>query len=184
MPSYTRYIYTAFLFILLNFFSCKDNSSDNISAQNIDSGIKWEKINTGLENIKKLKKPAFMFFYTEWCIYCTKMNSEVFGDREVSQYLNDNFISIRVNPEKDTETVEIMGEKISPSKLMAYTGSTGFPTMLFWDRNKRPVTTVPGFIEKQKFLQILKYLKDECYESNISINDYMKNPELCRNKKN
>lgn len=184
MSKYTRYIYTAFLFVLLNNFSCKDNSNDKISAQNIETGIKWEKINAGMSNIKKLNKPALMFFYTDWCIYCTKMNSEVFSDPEISQYLNENFVSIKVNPEKDNETVEIMGEKISPSKLMSYTGSTGFPTTLFWDRNKKPVTTVPGFIEKKTFLQILKYLKEECYESNISLNDYINKPDLCRIKKN
>ena len=184
MPAYIRYIYTIFIFILLSNFSCKENSSEKVSAQNIETGIKWEKINTGLDNITKLKKPALMFFYTDWCIYCTKMTSEVFNDPEISQYLNQNFISIKVNPEKDSETVEIMGEKMSASKLMAYTGSTGFPTTLFWDKNKKPVTTVPGFIEKKTFLPILKYLKEECYEKNISLKDYMNKPDLCKVKKN
>jgi len=184
MPSYTKCLYTIIFFILLNIVSCKENSEEKASAQSISSGIKWEKINTGLENTKKLKKPALIFFYTEWCIYCTKMTSEVFNDPEISQYLNDNFISIKINPEKDNDQVEIMGEKVSPSKLMAYTGSRGFPTTLFWDKNKKPVTAVPGFIEKKTFLQLLKFLKEECYIYNISLKDYMNKPELCKAKKN
>jgi thioredoxin-related protein len=181
MHSYTRYIYTVLL-ILVSFFSCKENSNDNVSAQGINPGTKWEKINTGMDNIKKMKKPALIFFYTDWCLYCTKMTSEVFNDPEISQYLNENFISMKINPEKDNDLVDIMGEKISASKLMAYTGSRGYPTTLFWDKNKKPVTTVPGYIQKKTFLQILKYLKHECYEQNISINDYMNKPELCRIK--
>jgi thioredoxin-related protein len=177
-----RYFFTILLILFFSNFSCKENNNEKVTARGMESATKWEKLNTGLENIKKLKKPAMMFFYTDWCVYCKKMNSEVFSDPEVSLYLNENFISIRVNPEKENDTIEVMGDKITASKLMELTGSNGFPTTLFWDKTKKPVTTVPGFIEKEKFLQILKYLKDECYENKISINDYMKNPDLCRKK--
>jgi thioredoxin-related protein len=66
---------------------------------------------------------------------------------------------------------------------MSYTGSKGFPTILFLDSRKKPVTTIPGYVEKKTFLPILKYLKEECYESKISLDSYIQNPELCRAKK-
>ena len=178
-----KYIFTMFLILFICSFSCKDSGKDKVSAQNEKINVRWEKISTGLETARVQEKPVLMFFYTEWCIYCKKMDSEVFSDSEISQYINENFISMRINPEKDKDTLEIMGEKVPPAKLMAYTGSNGFPTTLFLNNKKKPITTVPGFVEKHTFLSMLKYLRGECYESKIPFDTYLKNPDVCKAKK-
>ncbi len=183
MSDKIKYFYTMFLILLISSFSCKGNGSDNLPAKSEIIPVKWEKISAGFESAETQKKPLLIFFYTEWCIYCKKMNSEVFDDPEISKFMNENFISIRVNPEKEIETFDIMGEKLPAAKLMAYTGSNGFPTTLFLDNKKKPITTVPGFIEKGTFLSILKYLKAECYENKVSLDNYIKNPDLCRARK-
>lgn len=183
MSNKIKYIFITVLIMLISCFSCKENSSDKATAKNEEITVKWEKISDGLKNAELQKKPVLIFFYTEWCIYCKKMISENFNDPEISQYMNGNFISLKVNPEKESEVFEIMGEKIPPAKLMAYTGSNGFPTMLFLSNKIKPVTTIPGFIEKRTFLSILKYMKDECYENKVSIDDYIKNHDICRGKK-
>lgn len=183
MQKKIKYTITMFLILLISCFSCKENSSDSVSAKNENAAVRWEKMSAGIQNTGSVKKPVLMFFYTEWCIYCKKMDSEVFSDPEISQYLNENFVSMRVNPEKESGSIEIMGEKVTPSKLMAYAGANGFPTTLFLDDEKKPVTTIPGFVEKKAFLSILKYLKEECYQDKISLGDYIKNPEICRAKK-
>lgn len=176
-----KYIIPALIFISI--FSCKQSSSDNSQLQSTAKHVTWSSLSDGLKNAELQKKPAVIFFYTEWCIFCKKMDSEVFEDREVLQYMNENFVSIRVNPEKSGETIDIMGEKVSAAKLMSLTGARGFPTLLFFDSKKKPVTTLPGFVEKKTFLNILKYLKNECYESGIKIDDYIKNPEKCSSRK-
>ncbi len=177
-----KYTFITLLILIISGFSCKDNN--NISAKNEDLTVKWETISGGLKNAELQKKPVLIFFYTEWCIYCKKMISEDFGDPEIAQYLNENFVSVKANPERDNDSFEIMGEKIPPAKLMSYTGSRGFPTLLFLNSRIKPVTTIPGFVEKNTFLPILKYMKNECYESKISIDNYLKNPDLCKPKKN
>lgn len=171
------------IILLICCFSCNENEVNKVSAQNKETPVRWEKITSGLQNAKLQKKPVLMFFYTEWCIYCKKMDSEIFSDPEISQFMNENFYNMRVNPEKDRETFEIMGEKVTPQNLMSYTGSNGFPTILFLNSQSKPVTTLPGFVDKKVFLSILKYLKEECYESKISLDDYLKNPDICKAKK-
>ena len=172
------------IFILtLSSFSCGEKNKEKDSAGVAAKEVKWETISKGLKNAEQLKKPVLIYFYTDWCIYCKKMNSEVFNDSEVSEYMNENYISVRVNPEKESEQIEIMGKKISPAQLMAYTDSSGFPTTLILDEERKPVTTLPGFIEKKTFLPILKFLNEKCYQKKISLDDYIKNPELCKAKK-
>jgi len=128
MSTNIKYLSIMLIILLVSCFSCKEDGNDTASAKNEETTVRWDTISAGLQNAEIQKKPVLIFFYTEWCIYCKKMDSEVFSNREVSEFLNENFISIRVNPEKDTETFKIMGEKLAPSKLMAYTGSNGFPT--------------------------------------------------------
>jgi thioredoxin-related protein len=38
---------------------------------------------------------------------------------------------------------------------------------------------IPGYIEKDKFLKILKYMHLKCYEDGININDYIEGKVDC-----
>lgn len=66
---------------------------------------------------------------------------------------------------------------------MSKIGARGFPTTFFFNSKKKPVTTLPGFVDRKTFLSLLKYLKGECYDEKISFDNYMKNPDICRAKK-
>ncbi|PKL18292.1 MAG: hypothetical protein CVV49_06825 [Spirochaetae bacterium HGW-Spirochaetae-5] len=178
-----KYTLALILLLAVSSFSCGEKNKEKDSSGGAIKEVKWETISKGLKNAEQLKKPVLIYFYTDWCIYCKKMDSEVFNDSEVSGYMNENYISIRVNPEKESQPIEIMGEKISPAQLMAYTDSSGFPTTLILDEERKPVTTLPGFIEKKTFFPILEFLNEKCYQKKISLDDYIKNPELCRSKK-
>lgn len=112
MSNKIKYYFTLTLILLISVFSCKGNNSSNVTAKNSLSEVRWIKMSEGFNNIESQKKPALMFFYTDWCIYCKKMDSEIFSDPEISQYMNENFISMRINPEKDNDTIEIMGKKL------------------------------------------------------------------------
>jgi len=155
------------------------NVNGNQDKKENESKIKWHSLKDGMNLMGEKKKPALLFFYTQWCTYCSKMDNEVFSDPDVISYLNSHFINIRVNPEKETEKVIIMKEKITPMELLSYSGGRGFPTTLFWDRNNKPVTSVPGFIEKEVFLSLLKYMDGQCYEKNVKFSDYRNNVSSC-----
>jgi len=152
---------------------------ENNAASN-SHGVNWHPLKQGLETAGKVKKPVLFFFYTEWCTYCTKMDNEIFTDPEIVSYLNSKFISIRVNPEKETEKVRVMKEKITPMELLKYSGGRGFPTTIFWDRQGKPVTSVPGYLEKKVFLPLLRYMNSSCYNKKVKFMDYLKNSSLCQ----
>jgi len=102
------------------------------------------------------------------------MDKEIFSDNEVAQYMNDNYINVRVNPEQENSKIEIIGQEVTPYELMMHIGAQGFPTTLFFNDKMKPLTTIPGYVEKKTFLLVLKYLKDELYNKNITLDDYIK----------
>ena len=176
-----KYTVILTIILLIGSFSCKESLDDKVSAES-KNPIKWENITTVLkknDNAKEsdLKKPVLIFFYTEWCTYCKKMDKEVFADSEIAKYMNDNYINVRVNPEQENSKITVMGKDVTPYELMMHTGARGFPATLFFDNKLKPITTIPGYVEKKTFILILKYLKEELYNKDISLDEYIKNSE-------
>lgn len=104
-----------------------------------------------------IKEGKFLFvdFYTEWCRPCKEMEQNVFAVNEVGHYMNQNFISIRIEAEKE-ETA--LAQKL---KIAAY------PTMVFYDSNGKLMVQVEGALNSTSFLDLVHSLvKLEAYREN------------------
>jgi len=75
-----------------------------------------------LKESARQRKPIFVDVYTDWCVPCKRMESEVFTLKAVAQIYNSSFISYRLNAER--------GEGI---KLAGDYGVKAYPTYLFLD---------------------------------------------------
>ena len=53
-----------------------------------------------LQEASKQSKPVFIYGYTGWCGYCTKMNKSTFKEKEVNDYMNTNYINLSYDMEK------------------------------------------------------------------------------------
>lgn len=106
-------------------------------------GINWRSYEEGLAVSKAEKKKVFLHFYADWCVFCAKMARETFQNPAVVSYLNNNFISVRVNTDKEPDTA------------MRY-GVTGLPSTWFLTRMGEAIATVPGFIPPETLLSMLK----------------------------
>lgn len=160
----------------LSFCSGETKASKNID---LSGNVQWESLEKGLERSIKEGKPLIMYFHTEWCTYCKKMDSDIFKDREITDLMNNNYINVKVNPENEKGKINIMGDKITAMELMTYMGGKGFPATVFWDKSGKPVTTFPGYMKRDVFLPLIKYMFDECYTQNIKLNDYIEGKASC-----
>ncbi|MBI9057192.1 MAG: thioredoxin fold domain-containing protein [Labilibaculum sp.] len=86
-----------------------------------------------LAKAKKENKMVFMDCYTTWCGPCKMLSKNVFPQKEVGDYFNANFVSIKMDMEK--------GEGI---ELLKKYGVKAFPTLLFMDANGKVVHTKVG----------------------------------------
>lgn len=132
--------------------------STTVSAAS--GGIKWNPYEKGIDMAKKQNKKVFLYFHADWCTYCKQMERSTFRDLGVINYLNENFISIMV----DTEIHK---------KIAANYGVRGLPTSWFLKASSEKLSTMPGYVDPEKLLVILKYIKTESYDK-MSFPDFEK----------
>jgi thioredoxin-related protein len=109
-------------------------------------GIAWRPYDPAMAQAGTERKPVFLHFWAEWCQYCRKMARETFRDAELVRYLNDKFVSIRVNYDKQKPLVEQFGVN-------------GLPTSFLIDTDGRRIGPLPGFIPPDRLLAALKKIQ-------------------------
>ena len=134
----------------------------------------WDK---GIEAAIKEQKPALVDFYADWCGYCKKMDKETFAASEIKSRLADGWIGIKINGEDKNKRATIEGKSVNYRELMQHFGIKGFPTMLIIDKEGNavePYTTDINYVPPKPFGPILDYFREELYNQDININDYIK----------
>jgi len=132
----SRYVCHALLILF-----CLSTWSPNSTVAS--EGIKWYTYDEGMALGKNEKKRVFLHFYADWCHYCKKMAEEAFQDPSVVSFINENFIAIRVNADKEI-------------KIASNYGVIGLPTSWFLEGNGDKIGNLPGYIPPERFLSMLK----------------------------
>lgn len=162
------------LFLVIYLFS-------SVNAGNIE----WMNFNDAVVKANKENKHILVDFYTDWCGWCKKLDSEVYSKNEIINFLSDNFVAVKLNPEKEGE-VTFQGKKYKYSEFAQAAGVTGYPATGFFAPNSDFLQVVPGYIPAEQFISLLKYFDDEKYKL-LGFQDYfiydkfnslaLKNPE-------
>ncbi|SLM28598.1 putative thioredoxin [Desulfamplus magnetovallimortis] len=113
--------------------------------------IQWKGYDEGVAMAKAEKKKIFLYFHADWCGYCRKMDASTFKDNDVVDYLNENYITIKVNSDKEQKIASIYGVR-------------GLPTSWFLKSSSEKLSSMPGYVDAGRLLTILKYVKTESYE--------------------
>lgn len=135
--------------------------------------IKWISFNEGIKKAKADKKPIFIDFYTDWCTYCKKLDAVTYSDDKVANYMNDKFITIKVNAESP-EKVIFRGETYTMRDLALAFGVNSYPYMFFLEDEQNTLGPLPGFVEPDKFYVIASFIGSNAYKT-TSIENYTKN---------
>lgn len=95
--------------------------------------IKWAKdYSTALSDAKASGKIVMIDFYTDWCGWCKKLDSDTYPNPKVVA-LADNFATVKVNAEK---------EGVDLAKKY---NIQGYPTIVFLDPDENLVYKVVGY---------------------------------------
>ena len=132
-------------------------SSANIAQEG--KGLEWLNYDTGLKKGLEEKKPIMVTFYADWCSYCRKMDSDTLTNTSIIRYLTGNFVIIKVNTDKERE-------------LSSKYGVMGLPTTWFLKYNGTPIGPLSGYTPPDKFIKVLRYIREEHYKS-ISLKEFL-----------
>ncbi len=121
--------------------------------------VKWISFEQLSEALRVDPKPVFLFFHTDWCVYCRKMDSAVFTDPKIIHTLNNDYHAVRFDAESvDSLSFDgqILTNKSSKKRrgsyhdiakfLAARQGNFIFPTTLILS---------PDFTVKQRYFEYL-----------------------------
>ena len=110
------------LFILL-FTGCNNGQA---SSDNLD----WKaNLEQAVAEAKKENKAVLVNFTgSDWCIWCKRLNSEVFTQKEFENYADKNLVLVKLDFPKDIP--QSQETKIYNNTLAQKYGIQGFPTIL------------------------------------------------------
>jgi thiol:disulfide interchange protein len=100
-----------------------------------------------LEQALEQQKFVLLDFTASWCLPCKKMDLETFPDTSLGSFVNQHFVSFKVN------TDHASGKALAKQfKVKAY------PTILILDEKQRIVRRLVGFQSASKLLRELEPL--------------------------
>ena len=152
-------------------------------AQNVN----WVTIEKAQELQQKVPKNIIMDIYTNWCGPCKLMDKYTFQNPDVAKYLNENFYSVKFNAEGN-EIVNFKGKKFTNSnyneKLInrrnsthdfaRYLGVSGYPTVVFFDKDSNPIAPITGYLNPNQIEIYLNLFSNEAYNDIKSQEDFKK----------
>ena len=110
--------------------------------------IQWQSFSGGMARGKSENKKVFLHFYAEWCVSCKVMEDKTFRDAGVIAALNSNFIPIKVDVDRESQTSAMFRVKLLPDTW-------------FIAEDNEVIGHRPGYISPQQLKVILKMLMDE-----------------------
>lgn len=107
--------------------------------------IRWQPYDAGIPSAKADKKKLIVHFYADWCSYCKKMEAETFRNKDVIQALNDRFVTVRVDTDRQKQ-------------IAAQFRVRGLPDTWFVGEDGVPIGNRAGFMSADQLLKILRSL--------------------------
>jgi len=141
-----------------------DKSSSPYLLQHSDNPVWWQEWTREVTGLAlKMNKPMLVSVGYSTCHWCHVMAAEAFSDMETAEYLNSNYICIKIDREQRPDIDQYMMHF-----MQAQSGSGGWPLNVFLAPDARPVfavTYAPVKSEgnRMSFLEIA-----------IRVNEYLK----------
>ena len=137
------------------------------------SAVQWRGWDRGLEEAKSSGRPVLVDVYTDWCGWCRRMEANVYSRPEVRNYLNRKFVTIKLDAEASAPA-RYEGKAFTSRSLAARFGVSGYPTTLFLRPAGEHLVSVPGYVEADQFLQVLRYIGDGHMDRGVTFQDFAK----------
>lgn len=125
--------------------------------------LKWRTFDAGLREARATGRPMVVDVVTDWCRYCKMMDRDVYARAEVRDYLAKRFVPVRFDAE-GSQRATYEGRTHTGASLAQRFRVNGYPTTIFLDANGNHLVNVPGYIEANRYLTLLRYVAEGAME--------------------
>ncbi len=123
-------------------------------------------LDEALVEAAKSDKLVFIDVYADWCMPCKILEKDVFSVAEVGNYMNKNFVNIKLDHDNE-----------SNKKLIKKYKVTALPTLLFLDKDGELVQKIVGMKDVKGFLSTAKIATGDEKTFDEMWDIYKKNPK-------
>ena len=113
-----------------------------VPAGGIDWSLSYE---DGITRAQAESKPVMIDFYADWCVYCKKLDSDVFTDERVIEEAG-RFVMVRVDADRRTDIVR------EHSVL-------GLPSVVFLDSAGAERARIESYVRAERFLEHMRSVR-------------------------
>lgn len=131
-----------------------------LADSNQTEAIKWLGFDAAQQQGNPANDKYFIYFKSNNCGYCRKLESNAFSSSQIINYINENFIPVRVNVDQDP-------------KLAKRYRVQGVPDLRFLSAEGEDIARWPGYTEADHLLALLKFVHTDSYKK-MNFTDFVK----------
>lgn len=135
-------------------------------AQEAQEQIQWLTWEEAIEKVETEPRKIMMEVYTEWCVWCKRMDEKTFKNESIIKYINENYYAVKFDAEQKDE-IEFNGKtyKFVKSGRNGYhelaaellKGRLTFPTLVFMEEDTQVIQALAGYKSPMQFMQMITY---------------------------
>jgi thioredoxin-related protein len=133
----------------------------------------WQDWNQGLSEARRTQRPMVVDVYTDWCGWCRRMDRDVYANAAVREYLEKNFVTVKLNAERGTEA-QYEGKRYTYATLAQRFRVTGYPVTIFLRSSGEHMANLPGYVPADRFLLLLRYVAEGYADRNVPFAEFEK----------
>jgi thioredoxin-related protein len=117
--------------------------------------VEFSEVETREEMMAAQKKASdqmlmlYVDVYATWCGPCKMMDSQVYTDPSVADYMNTHYVSVRMDGESDFGATYASEQKLE-----------GYPSMFIFSDNGERVSTIIGFTDAEELVSTLQSVNE------------------------
>jgi len=157
------------------------SSQDN--GGEAQSKVKWYTIQEAEKLMNVTHRPLYIDTYTDWCIWCKRMDTNTFTNDIIAEILNKSFYPVKFNAE-GKDDITFMGKKfVNDGKfgnahqlaVALLKGQLSYPTTVIFNVENGKVTLDPiaGYLEPKQLEVLLAFFAEKAYNTK-SFDDFRK----------
>jgi len=122
----------------------------SIQSINAQKEITWMNFEELENSLKMENKPVLLYFYTDWCVYCKKMEKNAFKNPEFVSELNEKFYAVKMNAESK-DVVKFDGQIFTNEQAKSKRNGIHQIPLLLANRKDKPISFPVIMVLDQNF---------------------------------